>query len=144
MRVKRGVRARADGTGAFESVGRLLMAGTEHGVLLLDARGRVSAANTAALRLLGLRSGAALRRPAAALVRTPTPGDDPVADAFRAARTEREILLSAPGGGEVPVLLQSFRFGGPARVLLVLRDLTQPRRMQQELHRNERLATLGQ
>ncbi len=42
------------------------------------------------------------------------------------------------------MLLRGFRFGRPARVLLVLRDLTQPRRMQQELRRNERLATLGQ
>ncbi|HVP14650.1 MAG TPA: ATP-binding protein, partial [Terriglobales bacterium] len=47
-------------------------------------------------------------------------------------------------GGEVPVRLQSFRLGGSKRVLLVLRDLTQPRRMQQELRRHERLATLGQ
>src|SRR5207245_16236 len=36
------------------------------------------------------------------------------------------------------------RIGHPPRVLLTLRDLTQPRRMQQELRRNERLATLGQ
>src|SRR5207245_6612806 len=36
------------------------------------------------------------------------------------------------------------RIGHPPRVLLTLRDLTQPRRMQQELRRHERLATLGQ
>jgi two-component system, NtrC family, sensor histidine kinase HydH len=71
-------------------------------------------------------------------------GDDPVAETFGAAMTEREFLLAPRGGGEVPVLLRGFRFGRPARVLLVLRDLTQPRRMQQELRRNERLATIGQ
>jgi signal transduction histidine kinase len=144
MAVKRAVRVRAKAAAPPEAVGRLLMAEMEHGVLLLDPRGRVAAANPAALRLLGLRDAAARGRLAADLVRTVVPGDEPVAEAFRAAATEREILLAARGRGEVPVVLRSFRFGSPARVLLVFRDLTQPRRMQQELRRHERLATLGQ
>jgi len=144
MLVKRTVRPRAEGTAPMEAAGRLLMADVEHGVLLLDPRGRVTAANPAALRLLGLRGSAVRGRAVCGLVRSAVPGDDPVAEAFRTATTEREILLAPPGGGEVPVLLRGFRFGRPARVLLVLRDLTQPRRMQQELRRNERLATLGQ
>jgi two-component system, NtrC family, sensor histidine kinase HydH len=141
--VKAGARARGGDAAPLEAAARLLMADSEHAVLLLDERARVSAANPAALRLLGLR-GAVRGRPAAALVRAVVPGDDPVAETFRAAATERELLLAAPGGGEVPVLLRGFRFGRPPWVLLVLRDLTQPRRMQQELRRNERLATLGQ
>ena len=40
--------------------------------------------------------------------------------------------------------LRTYRFGKPPWVLLTLHDLTQMRRMQQELRRNERLATLGQ
>ena len=144
MPVKRTVRARAEGTAPVESAGRLLMADVEHGVLLLDPRGRVTAANPAALRLLGLRGSTVRGRVASGLVRSVVLGDDPVAETFRAATTEREMLLAPRGGGEVPVLLRGFRFGRPARVLLVLRDLTQPRRMQQELRRNERLATLGQ
>jgi signal transduction histidine kinase len=144
MPVKRTVRARAEGTAPAVTAGRLLMADVEHGVLLLDPRGRVTAANPAALRLLGLRGSAVRGRAASGLVRSVVPGDDPVAETFWSATTEREILLAPRGGGEVPVLLRGFRFGRPARVLLVLRDLTQPRRMQQELRRNERLATLGQ
>ena len=144
MPVKRAVRARAEGTAPVEAAGRLLMADVEHGVLLLDPRGRVTAANPAALRLLGLRASAVQGRAASALVRTAVPGDDPVAEAFGAPVTEREILLAPHGRGEVPVLLRGFRFGRPPRVLLVLRDLAQPRRMQQELRRHERLATLGQ
>jgi two-component system sensor histidine kinase HydH len=144
MPVKRAVRARKEGTAPGETAGRLLMADVEHGVLLLDPRGRVTAANPAALRLLGLDGTGVRGRAASALVRTVVPGDDPVAETYGAAVTEREILLAPRGGGEVPVLLRGFRFGRPARVLLVLRDLTQPRRMQQELRRHERLATLGQ
>jgi two-component system sensor histidine kinase HydH len=120
------------------------MADVEHGVLLLDSRGRVMAANPAALRLLGLRGTTIRGRAASRLVRTVVPGDDPVAETFETDTTEREILLAPRGGGEVPVLLRGFRFGRPARVLLVLRDLTQLRRLQQELRRNERLATIGQ
>lgn len=141
--VKRGTRARAQDAAPLEAAGRLLMADAEHAVLLLDPRGRVSAANPAALRLLGVR-GPARGQAASVLLRAVVPGDDPVAETYRAAVTERELLLAAPGGGEVPVLLRGFRFGRPPQVLLVLRDLTQPRRMQQELRRNERLATLGQ
>lgn len=144
MPVKRRVSASAEGSASPPAAGRLLMADVEHGVLLLDPRGRVTAANPAALRLLGLRGSAVRGRAASALVRTAVPGDDPVGETFGTATTEREILLAPRGGGEVPVLLRGFRFGRPARVLLVLRDLTQPRRMQQELRRNERLATLGQ
>ncbi len=144
MPVKRTVRARAEGTAPVEAAGRLLMADVEHGVLLLDPRGRVTAANPAALRLLGLRGTVVRGRAASGLVRTVVPGDDPVAETFGAETTQREIMLAPRGGGEVPVLLRGFRFGRPARVLLVLRDLTQPRRMQQELRRNERLATIGQ
>jgi len=71
-------------------------------------------------------------------------GDDPVREAFRAARTEREAVLSTPDGQESPVLLRSYRIGRPPWLLITLRDLTHLRRMQHELRRNERLATLGQ
>jgi signal transduction histidine kinase len=52
-------------------------------------------------------------------------------------------VLHSPAG-ELPVRLNSYRIGRPPWVLLTLRDLTQMRRMQQELRRHERLATLGQ
>jgi signal transduction histidine kinase len=53
-------------------------------------------------------------------------------------------VLHGRGGAEVPVLLRSRRVGRPPWLVLVVRDLSQARRMQQELRRNERLATLGQ
>src|SRR5206468_8142027 len=44
----------------------------------------------------------------------------------------------------IPVLLRSVRLGNPPWVMLTLRDLTQMKRLREELRRNERLATLGQ
>jgi two-component system sensor histidine kinase HydH len=123
---------------------RSLLADSDHGILLLDPAGRVAAINPAALRLLSVSSAQARGRPALDLVRTVVAGDDPLESAFRSAHTERDAVLLTRDGGEVPVNMRSDRIGSPPWVLLVLRDLTQLRRMQQELRRNERLATLGQ
>jgi signal transduction histidine kinase len=113
------------------------------GVLLVDPQGRVAEANPALLRLVSSVSRRAIGRPAAELLRTVVPGDDPVGEAFRSVAAEREAVLQTDGG-EVPVLLRSRRVGRPAWVVLLVRDLSQTRRMQQELRRHERLATLGQ
>ncbi len=127
-----------------ESLIQALLADTETGVLLLDPRARISTLNAAARRML-LTHGAAVRgRAAAELLRTVVPGDDPVREAYRGARSERETVLLGAGGGEVPVLFRSVRLGRPPWVLITLRDLSRVRRMQQELRRHERLATLGQ
>jgi signal transduction histidine kinase len=128
----------------IQALFRALLADSESGVLLLDPGARVSAINPAALRLLSVNPSRARRLAAGALVRTVMPGDDPVAGAYREARTEREVVLVSRPGVEIPVLLRSVRLGNPAWVMLTLRDLTQGRRMQQELRRHERLATLGQ
>ncbi len=123
---------------------RALLEDASSGLLLIDPRGRLAEANPTAVRLLGLPAG---RRPAgnaAGLLRTVVAGDDPVAEAFRRARQDRIAVLHTREGGELPVRLRSYRFGRPAWVLVTLEDLTQMRRMQQELRRHERLATLGQ
>jgi len=121
-----------------------LLADADAGVLLLDPRDRVAALNPAAARLLGVPVGRGRSRPAAELIRTLVSGDDPVVDARRRRRTERELVLVSPTGAELPVLLHSVRLGSSGWVLLTLRDQSQLRRMQQELRRHERLATLGQ
>jgi len=133
-------------TAAFplESGFRALMDDADSGVLVLDPGRRVASVNPAALRLLGLTAERALAAEPSTLLRTAVAGEDLARDVFAAARLEREAVLHTPGGGDVPVLLVATRIGRPAWVLVTLHDLTSMRRMQQELRRHERLATLGQ
>jgi len=114
------------------------------GILLIDPHGRVAEANPAVLRLLGTTAARANGGLATELLRTVVSGDDPVAEAFRISVMEREAVLHARGGAEAPVLLRSRRVGKPPWLVMAIRDLSQSRRLQQELRRHERLATLGQ
>ena len=123
---------------------RALMDDAESGVLLLDPDRRVAEANPAALKLLGVTLDRARAAEASALLRTGVAGEDLARDVFAAARLEREAVLHTPGAGDVPVLLAATRIGRPPWALVTLHDLTSMRRMQQELRRHERLATLGQ
>jgi len=127
-----------------ESLARALMMDSDAGVLIVDPSGRVQELNPAAAGILGLSVTRVRGSRAVDLLRTVVAGDDPVRDAFRRASTEREIVLLARSGGEVPALLRSVRFGRPPWVVITLRDQTRTRRMEQELRRHERLATLGQ
>ena len=123
---------------------RALMDDAESGVLLLDSERRVADANPAALKLLGITRERARAAEASALLRTGVAGEDLARDVFAASRLEREAVLHTPGAGDVPVLLAATRIGRPPWALVTLHDLTSMRRMQQELRRHERLATLGQ
>jgi two-component system sensor histidine kinase HydH len=123
---------------------RALMDDAESGVLLLDPDRRVAEANPAALKLLGVTLERARAAEASALLRTGVAGEDLARDVFAASRLEREAVLHTPGAGDVPVLLAAVRIGRPPWALVTLHDLTSMRRMQQELRRHERLATLGQ
>ena len=123
---------------------RALMDDAESGVLVLDAGHRVADANPAALKLLGITRERARAAEASTLLRTGVAGEDLARDVFAASRLEREAVLHTPGAGDVPVLLAATRIGRPPWVLVTLHDLTSMRRMQQELRRHERLATLGQ
>jgi signal transduction histidine kinase len=123
---------------------RALMDDAESAVLVLDPHGHVAAANPAALRLFGVQAVRVQGADAATLLRTVVAGEDLARDVFASPRLEREALLHTPGAGEVPVRLTASRFGRPAWALVTLHDLTAMSRMQQELRRNERLATLGQ
>jgi signal transduction histidine kinase len=121
-----------------------LLAEADTGVLILDPAGRVRLMNPAAGRMLGVAPARARGRAGAVLLRSVVAGEDVVGEALRRPRTERESVLATPGGGELSALVRSRRLGRPAWVLLTLRDLSQARRMREDLRRRERLATLGQ
>jgi signal transduction histidine kinase len=121
-----------------------LFADAESGVLVLDPDGRIHDLNPAAEQLFAVTRARARGRPGPELVRTLVPGDDPVRDAYRRVRTEREAVLATPSGAELPVQLRGYRIGPPPWLVLAISDQTRVRRMQQELRRHERLATLGQ
>jgi PAS domain S-box-containing protein len=127
-----------------EGILEALLADTENGVLVLDARGRIRAASRAALQMLALDAAAVRGRHARDVLRTPLPDDDPLEELLASGRLERETLLLTPEGVELPVSLRGYRLRRPAWAVLVFRDLTRPRRMQEELRRTERLAILGQ
>lgn len=137
-------RRRAARTIPEDALRRALMADSESGLLLADASGRVASLNPAGARLLGRTSAAVAGRPVAEVLATLVPGEGPVGEGRRAARTEREDVLVSARGAEIPVLIRTWRVGDPPWILISFRDLTQPRRMREELRRNERLATLGQ
>jgi two-component system sensor histidine kinase HydH len=121
-----------------------LLLDAEDGVLLLDPGGRVARINNAAAALVGLSATRARGSRGASLLRTVVAGDEPAAEGYRHAITDREAMLVSARGGETPVRLRTYRLGRPPWLLVTLRDLTQLRRMHEELRRNERLAMLGQ
>ena len=143
--MKRTVTARPRGPKPSpEALTRALMEDTETAVLLLDPDARLRRINRPALRLLSLRESQARGAHASQLLRTAGAHDDLFAEAPRASAGEREGVLVARDGSEVPVLVRTYRVGRPPWTLLTLRDLTQMKRLREELRRNERLATLGQ
>jgi PAS domain S-box-containing protein len=135
---------RARSAPPWQALVRALMEDAETGVLVLDPQSRLIESNAAAERLLGLGAAELRRAEPESLLRTVVAGDDLLRDARRRARTEREVVLHTPRGGDIPVLVRTYRVGQPASILVSLHDLTQMRRMQHELRRHERLATLGQ
>jgi nitrogen-specific signal transduction histidine kinase len=112
----------------------------DEGLVVLDATGRVRDLNAPAQRMLGWTTAAARRRPASEVLRSAAPGDDVV----DGQPLEREVLLLARGGGELPVLVRRHRLGRGRGELVTLRDLSGLRRLQQEIRLRDRLATLGQ
>src|SRR5262245_45731287 len=92
---------------------RVLLADSEAGVLLVDSSGRVADLNATAAGLFGVPAARLKGARAAELLKTVVAGDDPMREAFRRATSEREAVLAAGSGAELPVLLRSFRIGDP-------------------------------
>ncbi|MBF5043444.1 PAS domain S-box protein [Aggregicoccus sp. 17bor-14] len=129
------------------------------GVVVVDAAGRVALVNAVAEQLTGFTEAEALGQPLSAVLRVlperpgasaPCPlqgvlevGGEPA----RAPGEATTLLLGSRSRGELPVDLST----GPIRddegrllgAVLVFRDVSARRRMQEQLALNERLAALG-
>ena len=106
---------------------RLILEGLEEGVLLLDSRGRVQEANGAATGLLGM-APTDLGQALPGRVRTPALADL-LARACAGEAATAEVELRG-AGGERRLLSAHARPLGGVGALLVLRDITEIRRLE--------------
>ncbi|WP_224240778.1 PAS domain-containing protein [Hyalangium gracile] len=127
---------------------RRLMEASLDAVFVLDSEGRVLEANPVARRLLGMEAEQLLGRPFDSLA----PESDR-ASLRRAlgelrpqgsVRLDDQSLLTATGGRLAVQLLGSVQDEGEAlRLLIVVHDLTERRRLEQQGIQNDRLAAMG-
>lgn len=132
---------------AFAEHNRHIVQQMPAGLLLLDYAYTVTKANAAAAAMLGTGGTELLNRtlgelPAAApLVETAT------AVFRKRGAVERTVSLAAPGGArtlQVRANLTRDALTGGSAVIMLLEDVTELRRMEEELARTERLAAVGQ
>jgi len=127
-RMANDLRARAEQAGEDRRTRDLVLAAMDEGVLLMDEGGDVRYANPAALRLVG-RMAAELRSPSGGAGRAYVPPAlRLLVDEARTAGSvrEREIEMGRPAR---TVLASSFPVGSEGLALLVLRDVTEARRV---------------
>jgi len=127
------------------------------GLVVLDGAGRVATCNAAARDLLRLGDGAPAGAAPEAVLPPPlaelagrltrgTPGDG---DADAAPSFGTEVTLDCPvaGGPPVPMSVRGVRIAAgdaaDAGAILILRDLREVRRLQDEVRRREKLAAIG-
>ncbi|MCA9968695.1 MAG: response regulator, partial [Anaerolineales bacterium] len=110
------------------------------GVLLLNADHRILISNQAARAILGAQTPPAASQPLTHL------GDVPLATLLARGRDGRAIEIAMPGTDArvVSVQAQPIDAGVQQQWILVLRDVTDERKIQEQLQRQERLATVGQ
>ncbi|MEG6506630.1 ATP-binding protein [Nitratidesulfovibrio sp. 1201_IL3209] len=131
------------------------------GLVVLDGAGRVATCNAAARDLLRLGDGvpagalpdAVLPAPLAELAARLTGGThgggggDAGADAPPAFGTEVTLDCPVAGGPPVPMSVRGVRIAAGGRdeagAILILRDLREVRRLQDEVRRREKLAAIG-
>ena len=122
------LRARLNDAGEDRRTRDLILAAMDEGVLLIDTRAEVRYANPAALRLVGRTT--AEQRGGASTGGRPyvPPALRKLAEEARAAGSvrERELEIGRPTR---TVLASSFPVGGEGMTLLVLRDVTEARRV---------------
>lgn len=120
------------------------------GFLITDRYGMVSAQNRAADQMLGIEAGTALGRPVWEVLQPESSGECPVLTALRLGRdfTSYEFYaMTGPGDRKLLGLTTNRlydRRGRLAGIIASFTDLTEVDGMRQELHRQDRMAALGE
>jgi two-component system sensor histidine kinase HydH len=116
------------------------------GLIAVDPQGNIAFFNTAAERITGLGLAALRGRP----VHENLPGNlCGLQEALERGETilEEEMTCQMPGRGEVPLSVSAVRIinamGDYVGTVLIMRDLGEVRRLQEEVRRQEKLAAIG-
>jgi PAS domain S-box-containing protein len=134
--------------GELRSFQRALVDGICEGILAADGSGAVTFLSESAARFLGVAAREALGRPAIEIVRTPKPGEDLIALGLAGRVEEVEMTILGAGDRAISagVRLEPLR-GARGRiegVLVVLRDLEQSKRLEEQARARDRMTSLGE
>jgi PAS domain S-box-containing protein len=118
------------------------------GLVAVDNKGEVTYFNAAAEKLLGLEAREVVGRDSAGVLRSPAGGDDLLRDALGGAGGEMQTDVVRSDGREIPVSLYLSQIvkddGSVGGALAIFTDMTETKRLQEEMQRKERLAYLGE
>ncbi|MGO0123528.1 two-component system sensor histidine kinase AtoS [Desulfothermobacter acidiphilus] len=130
-----------------KSFNELVLDNVEAGVVALDTGGKVVLVNPVAARILELDPKTIVGRPVTEVF-PPGPLQDVLQQAWEQGKTVRDLSLRYPGSKGERELIAGTNFltgpqGKPVGVLLTFRDITERRRLEERVQRQERLAALG-
>lgn len=118
------------------------------GILITDERGRIVFANVAFMRTLGYEPGEVLGRNAVELGLTQREWVDEVSESVRKRGWRGESIARRKDGSEFPALLDATMIrgddGAVQGAVAILRDISEEKRFQEQLHRVDRLAAVGE
>jgi two-component system sensor histidine kinase HydH len=116
------------------------------GLIAFDPQGRITFFNAAASQITGLDAVAAKHRKTEAVLPAQLCGLKEILDKGKTI-TEKEMTCTFAGGRSVPVSVSATRIvnavGALVGHILIIRDLGEVRRLQEEIHRQEKLAAIG-
>lgn len=118
------------------------------GLVAVDVRGIVTYFNAAAERILGLQAREVVGKDCANVLRLPRDESDLLRRALKGSGGEIETDVLRSDGKEIPVSLHLSQIvkddGSVGGALGIFSDLTETKRLQEQIHRKERLAYLGE
>jgi two-component system sensor histidine kinase HydH len=130
-----------------KSYTRQVLASMANGLIGIDLKGRITSYNLKALELLGLKEESFQETDLNTLIDFKAYGVEATLNQCREV-LERELFYRKPSGEEIPLSFSSTPIldetGACQGAVLVLRDLTELKRLETKLRRAEKLATAGQ